>query len=61
MTLEKMLTTSEIADRLGISGMTVERWLRDPDVQFPRPRQVKRRRFWSESEIADWLEGHRVQ
>lgn len=60
MTLEKMLTSKEVASRIGITTMTIERWMRDPTVEFPKPRQVKRLRFWSESEIASWLDGQRV-
>ena len=41
MTLDQMLTSKDVAARIGITTMTIERWLRDPAVEFPKPRQVK--------------------
>lgn len=39
----------------GISDMTLWRWLRDADLEFPRPIYVQRRRFWREAELIEWI------
>jgi len=35
--------------------MTLWRWLRDPELGFPRPLVINGRRYWRESEIKAWL------
>ena len=40
----------------GISDMTLWRWLDNPELDFPRPIYIGRRRFWREAEIVDWLD-----
>jgi len=32
------------------------RWLDNPELDFPRPTYIGRRRFWREAEIVDWLD-----
>jgi hypothetical protein len=31
--------------------MRLWRWLRDPELKFPRPKMIRRRRFWDESTL----------
>ena len=38
----------------GISTMTLWRWLRDPDLSFPQPRYINRRRYWDEAELDEF-------
>lgn len=57
--LPRMMAASEVCDRIGIVPMTLNRWLADPDLDFPRPVRVKRFRFWPEPEIAAWLNNRR--
>lgn len=40
----------------GVSDMTLWRWLNDPDLDFPKPIYIGRRRYWREAEILAWLE-----
>jgi len=40
----------------GISDMSLWRWLDNPELDFPRPIYIGRRRFWREAEIFAWLE-----
>ncbi|MEG3663075.1 helix-turn-helix transcriptional regulator [Celeribacter halophilus] len=40
----------------GVSDMTLWRWLNDPDLAFPRPTYIGKRRYFRETEIADWIE-----
>lgn len=44
----------------GISDMTLWRWLDNPDLDFPRPIYIGRRRYWKEAEIVAWLEAREV-
>jgi len=45
----------------GISDMTLWRWLDNPELDFPRPVYIGRRRFWREAEIIAWLEAREVR
>lgn len=40
----------------GISTMSLWRWLRDPELAFPQPIYVCRRRYWVEADVIAWLE-----
>ena len=40
----------------GVSDMTLWRWLDNPELEFPRPAYIGRRRFWREAEIISWLD-----
>ena len=39
----------------GISDMTLHRWLRDPNLNFPRPLVINHRRYWKRGAIDEWL------
>ncbi|MBB4267840.1 helix-turn-helix transcriptional regulator [Roseospira visakhapatnamensis] len=38
----------------GISDMTLWRWLRRPDLEFPQPVVIARRRYWRRTDLEDW-------
>lgn len=38
-----------------VSDMTLWRWLKDVDLEFPKPIYVQRRRFWREAELIEWI------
>ncbi len=38
----------------GISDMTLWRWLRRPDLQFPQPVVIARRRYWRRTDLEEW-------
>ncbi|MCL4065094.1 AlpA family phage regulatory protein [Pseudomonas sp. GX19020] len=44
----------------GISLSALERWIRRPELAFPKPRMIGQRRFWVEAEILAWLESREV-
>jgi predicted DNA-binding transcriptional regulator AlpA len=44
----------------GISDMTLWRWLENPELDFPRPIYIGRRRYFREAEIIFWLEEREV-
>jgi predicted DNA-binding transcriptional regulator AlpA len=39
----------------GISDMSLWRWLNDPDLAFPRPVVIQRRRFWRKADVEAWI------
>ena len=52
----RLLTAAQVREIFGgISDMTLWRWLEDDDVPFPRPLYVRRRRFWREDEILQFI------
>lgn len=38
----------------GICGMTLHRWVRDPDLNFPKRPLINGRRYWRLSELLAW-------
>lgn len=40
----------------GVSDMTLWRWLNDPELHFPKPIYIARRRYWREADVIAWLE-----
>lgn len=39
----------------GISDMSLWRWLNDPDLGFPKPIVIQRRRYWREADVVSWI------
>jgi predicted DNA-binding transcriptional regulator AlpA len=37
-----------------VSSRTIDRWIRDPDLAFPQPTMINRRRFWRLGELRQW-------
>lgn len=44
-----------------VSEMTLWRWQNDPDLGFPKPIFVHRRKYWRESEIIDFIESRPLE
>ncbi|PRX37917.1 transcriptional regulator, AlpA family [Meinhardsimonia xiamenensis] len=58
---KKLLPASAVRDICGnISDMTLWRWLADPDLDFPKPVYISRRRYWREADIIEWLDSREV-
>ena len=53
---DRMLTNKDIYRRYGITQMCLWRWRRDPEIAFPQPDAVvKRRSYWNENKtIVPW-------
>ncbi|EEX10095.1 conserved domain protein [Ruegeria lacuscaerulensis ITI-1157] len=41
--------------------MTLHRWLNNPELNFPRPIYIGRRRYWREAEVVAWLDARESQ
>lgn len=53
----KLITAVAVREALGgVSDMTLWRWLNDPDLDFPRPAYIGKRRYFRDAEIAAWIE-----
>ena len=53
---ERYVSSGELHSRYSISGMTLWRWMQDPEVAFPRPVKLNRngRNFWWLPAIIEW-------
>lgn len=40
----------------GVSAMSIWRWLNTPEMKFPKPIYIARRRYWREADILEWLD-----
>ncbi len=48
------LQARQVQDRYGVSDMTLHRWLRQPELAFPKPLKINRRNYWSLHELEAW-------
>jgi predicted DNA-binding transcriptional regulator AlpA len=53
----KLISAADVRTMFGdVTDMTIWRWLKDPDLKFPKPIYVMRRRFWRLAELTDWID-----
>jgi predicted DNA-binding transcriptional regulator AlpA len=52
-----LIPAPAVLKRHGISAMTLWRWLHDADLGFPRPIDIRRRRFFRLAELEAWEAG----
>jgi predicted DNA-binding transcriptional regulator AlpA len=43
-----------VRTRYGVSDMSIFRWLRKEELQFPQPIRINGRRFWKLTELEEW-------
>ena len=43
-----------LCERFGVVAMTINRWLKDPELNFPQPYFIQNRRYWTLAEIERW-------
>lgn len=51
---DKYLTARQVWERYNVSEMSLHRWLKNPELSFPRPIYINRRRFFREAELIAW-------
>ena len=44
----------------GVSDMSLHRWLNNPELDFPKPIYISRRRYWREADVIEWLDAREV-
>jgi predicted DNA-binding transcriptional regulator AlpA len=52
--VEQYLPARQVWERYGVTSMSLWRWLRDPDLRFPRPMRIGRFRYWRLSDLVAW-------
>ena len=58
--MTNFLTARQLRIRYDVSDMTLWRWLHDPELNFPRPTIIRRRRYWPATAVEQW-EGSRAK
>ena len=48
------LPAPKVCRRFGVTGRTLDRWLANENLQFPRPLVINNRRYFDEAEIIAW-------
>ncbi|WBQ11441.1 AlpA family phage regulatory protein [Hyphomonadaceae bacterium ML37] len=57
---DRLITANPVKELLGgKSDMTIWRMLADPELDFPKPIYIGKRRHWWLSEILAWIERQR--
>lgn len=50
---EQMMTAKDVCARFGgVTTMSLYRWLKDEALGFPRPIEIRKRRYWLATDIA---------
>jgi hypothetical protein len=52
--MDEFYTGPDLLGRYSISTVTLWRWLRDPNLGFPTPTIINRRRYFRRADIAAW-------
>jgi hypothetical protein len=47
-------SAKKVCERYDIVDRTLDRWLEDPELDFPRPLVINRRRYFSDPELTEW-------
>jgi hypothetical protein len=54
-TTDAFLTARQVCARYGdISTMSLWRWLHDPQMVFPAPLMIQKRRYWRLGTLIEW-------
>lgn len=48
------LPARKVWERYGVSSMSIHRWLKDPDNDFPEPIYIGRFRYWKLEDLEAW-------
>jgi predicted DNA-binding transcriptional regulator AlpA len=51
---ESMLPAAQVWKRYGKTDRTLDRWLKDEALGFPRPVVIRNRRYFKEAELQEW-------
>ena len=51
------LPTGAVAARYGVTTRSVDRWWRNPDLNFPQPIIVNQRKYWALTDLEIWERG----
>lgn len=52
----QLVNSKTVMERLGqISRVTLWRYQNDPELEFPQPVVLRKRRFWREDDLTNWV------
>jgi predicted DNA-binding transcriptional regulator AlpA len=51
---DSMLPAAQVWKRYGKTDRTLDRWLKDEALGFPRPVVIRNRRYFKEAELQAW-------
>jgi predicted DNA-binding transcriptional regulator AlpA len=51
---DRLIPDPLVAKRYGVSPMTIWRWDHDPELNFPKPHRIKKRKYRRQSELVEW-------
>lgn len=54
MSSDTLTPAGVVSRRYGRSVRTIDRWLDDDELGFPRPVVIRGRRYWRESDLVEW-------
>jgi predicted DNA-binding transcriptional regulator AlpA len=49
-----MLAARAVLERYDVCDKTLDRWLGNPALEFPRPVKINTRRYWYLSQLEQW-------
>jgi hypothetical protein len=52
--MKKYLPHSKVAERYGVHTCTIDRWRRDPEMNFPKGYRIKGRKYDENGELDAW-------
>lgn len=53
----QLVNSKVVMKRLGqISRVTLWRYVKDPELEFPQPVMLRKRRYWKEDDLTNWVE-----
>lgn len=58
---ERRLPARMVWERFGITGRTLDRWLANESLKFPRPLVINNRRYFDENQIVTWERARAAQ
>jgi hypothetical protein len=50
------MNTTQMAEHFGVTVMTISRWSNNPELDFPKPRVVNNRNYFSREACDAWME-----
>jgi predicted DNA-binding transcriptional regulator AlpA len=60
-TNSQLLPTRMVCKRYGVSDRTISRWERDPDLRFPQPVTINKRKYYDASALTVFDRSQAVQ
>ena len=50
-----IMTINDVCAHLGVSRVTLYRWIKDPKMNFPEPIRLNTRQGWRKKDIDNWI------